>query len=281
MPSEIALLNLKTNEAENLCLSIRPTSGGQAFAIHHRHRPEECLQQGYIPLERAGIASDVEAMEELFYTHSFLTLPYHEVHYLYQPQALCLLPRAFYHTAPDELWLSSIISPSSEADALYYNAHELRDEEKVLLCASPAPLHHFLGRIHPRLKARPYFWNQLGLDRLESRRSPSRSLYLYLRHGHLDAYCLGRGQTLFINSFALVDTLDEGKLSEQVQFYLFSLWQSLELDGNTDKLHIYVCAEEGAPTQHRLEQACQKLMVRLDPYMPQRSHQTYHALGAY
>lgn len=280
MPSEIALQDLKTSEVQDLCLSIRPTSGGQTFAISHREAPNQYIQQGYLPTSLDPDAGS-DSVQELFYTHSFLTLPYHQVHYLYQPCALCLLPRAFYHTAPDELWLSGIISPPDQQDELSYLAHELKDEEKVLLCASPAQLHHFLARMHPNLKARPYFWDQLASDRLESRRSPSRCLYLYLRQGHLDAYCLWRGETLFINSFTLVDTLDEGKLSEQVQFYLFSLWQSLELDGHTDRLHIYVCADQGKPTQLRAEQACHMLMARLEPYIRHTSYQTYYALGTH
>lgn len=278
MPSEVISQDLKLNEVEHLSLSIRPTSGGQTFAIDHVDKPKQYLHRGYLPFSCKGELG-IEMVQDLFYTHSFLTLPYQELHYLYQPCALCLLPRAFYHTAPDDLWLSGIISPPEQQDAFNYLAHELKDEEKVLLCASPAPLYHFLRRIHPNLKAQPYFWDQLSLDRLESRRSASRSLYLYLRHGFIDSYCLWRGETLFINSFALIHTLEENNLSEQIQFYLFSLWQSLDLDGHSDWLRIYVCAEEGESITESIEKACQILLIRLEQYIRHRSYQLYHALG--
>ncbi len=252
LASEIDLAKLKVEQAENMSMSIRPSSSGLAFIIYEGKDFDGEQREGFLSIE-ASPKPWSERQSDLFFAHSFLALPFHRVKYYYEAVQGLILPNELYQENFDDLWLNYVDSEES----LTAIRQEVPNESKSLLFYIPKALLTFLQRTHVRLELEPYFQPLLLLNKLASRQKGKRKLSLSLRHRALDCWLLDRGDLIYYNSFPIVEQQSASKIEGELMYYLFMLVGRLGLDLEQDELSIYTSNAESESIQTLLKETAQ------------------------
>ncbi len=254
LSSEFDLAKLKVEQAENMSMSIRPSSSGLAFIIYEGKDFDGVKQEGFLPIESSPKAWS-ERVSDLFFNHSFLALPFHRVRLSYEAVQGLIIPNELYQENFDELWLNYI----DYEESLLCLRQEIPNESKSLLFYFPKALLTFLQRTHVRLELLPYIQPLLTEHKLKTRQHNSRSLSLSLRYGALDCWLLDRGTLLFFNSYPIVERQNAEVIEGELMYYLFMLVGELGLNLEEDELNVYASSSERDVISDMLQEAKSRL----------------------
>ncbi len=256
-------LKFKVEQAENMSMSIRPRSGGLTFVIYEGQDFDEVLQEGFLALESSPKTWS-ERISDLFFTYSFLALPFHRVKLCYEPIQTLILPKELYQEELDELWLSYINSD----EELVCLKEGLDNEAKYMLFYYPKSLYNFLMRTHIRLEAEAYVQPLIQQDKRYSRQQGKACLCLSLRYGHLDAWLIRQGELSFFNSYNILEPQSAEAIEGELMYYLFMLVGELSLNLEKDELKLYVAQGDSPAVQSLLQQAMGLLSQDLSERLP-------------
>ncbi len=261
--SEIDLTKLKVEQAENMSMSIRPSSSGLTFIVYEGKDFDGAEQEGFLSLDTSPKAWS-ERVSDLFFTHSFLALPFHRVKLYYEAVQGLIIPNELYQEHFDELW-QTYVNHDEELTTL---REELANEGKSLLFYLPKALLTFLQRTHIRLEVAPYILPSLAESQLKTRQKASRSLSLSLRYGALDCWLLEKGALQFYNTYPIVEQQNAQAIEGELMYYLFMLVSELGLDLEEDELTIVSSKSESETIKSLLAEATE----RLDQNLVERIH---------
>ncbi len=259
MLSDIDCSKLNVEEAEQMSMSIRPSSSGLTFVIYEGQHFQGKAVEGFLPID-ASPNTWADRISDLFYKHSFLALPFHRVKLLFEPVEGLLIPKELYQENFESLWLSYLNSE----EELVGIKEDIDNEDKSFLFYYPKALLHFLKRTHLRLETVSYFKDLIAQAQLTTREQASRSLNLSLRLGVLDCYLVDKGSVQFYNRFPIVESQNQAVIEGEVMYYLFMLIRELDLNLETDTLNIQISTAEDEATQKLLQATVERLEGNLE-----------------
>lgn len=230
-PNHRDLVSLITaNQSERMSMSIRPQSGGLAFALWSDIPCEELYARGFLEIS-SGYRYWWEAIQDLFFRHEFLCMPYHHVQLYYRPLHRILVPKEHYEEGREELWMCPV-SPTSGGDALEQRqilSCPLQDEGKVQILSWSAPLYRFLQRTHLCLQAIPDYMPWLEARKRQMRQRSHPELCVMLHPDGIDCWLLAQGETLYTNGYAFVRAADLEVVVGEIGFYILALYRAHDL----------------------------------------------------
>ena len=273
-------------EAAHYSLSIRTISGGLAFCITSEAKaPAETprlVHAGRLKTS-ASVHSVYEALQELYFSYEFLSLPYRSVTLYYEPKQAVLVPTALLQEGQDELWLSPTEETGSTAgqranESLCTLRYALPDDTKTFVLSWPSDAYQFLRRTLLLIEPQPYFAPILESQRAKSRATQGRELLLLLRPGAMDLFLIQEGEIEAYNSAPLIAGHSKEVVAGEIIFYTFAFWRHFALEGTTDRLTIAYSEEEQSATQQSLQVIAEEACQLLHPYISQITIQGYQSL---
>lgn len=223
-------------QAEQYNMSIRLLSDGLAFALSYSSS-EAVVEQGVLPLGD-GYGSPEEAVRELMYRHPELLLPYHRVSLYYEPYFSTLIPGELFSSGELQAWVEIVGGMQWQGRPYQSLSYELADEPQVIASAWSVELYQFFRRTHLQLTAIPYYVPLLSSCRVASRQQQGTDLYLLLRIEGMEVFALREGALTYLNTFYWTMPSEARTIEDEVIFYVFSLWRSLALHAEQDRIHL-------------------------------------------
>ncbi len=248
LASDIDLI--KVEQAENMSMSIRPTSSGLTFIIYEGQNFDGAKHEGFLPIEASPKAWS-ERISELFFSHNVLALPFHRVKLCYEPQQGLIIPRELYKDDFDDLWQSYLNSD----EELLCLKEGVENEAKKLLFYYPKDFLNFLKRTHLRLLEECYLIPLMKQDKQQSRQRGRRRLSLSLRYGALDCWLIAQGELQFYNSYKIIESQNAQAIEGELMYYLFMLVGELGLNLEEDEVQLYPNTSEHPSIQTLLNEA--------------------------
>ncbi len=256
LASDIDLI--KVEQAENMSMSIRPTSSGLTFVIYEGQDFDGDKQEGFLPIEGSPKAWS-ERMSELFFSHTVLALPFHRVKLSYEPQQGLIIPKELYKEDFNELWQAYL---NCDEDLLCLK-ETVENEAKNLLFYYPKDFLNFLKRTHLRLQEECYLTPLMKQDKHETRQCGKRRLSLSLRYGALDCWLIAQGELQFYNSYQIIESQSAEAIEGELMYYLFMLVSELGLNLEDDELKLLKNSSESPAIQALLNGAIERLKVNV------------------
>lgn len=258
-------------------MSIRLRSGGLAFTLWYDHVGGSVHSEYSLPLP-SGHSSWQVAIQDLFFQHELLSLPYRSVSVVCRPAMMVLVPREHYRHGEEGAWLESVSAPPREqGDQWQALTYAYTDEEKELIYAFPQALYQFLLRTHPRLEIIPEGVGALEPYKRNTRVERSRVLYINLYEEGIDCWCIDQGATTFANQYAFVHRHAHEEVAEEVAFYALALWRALLLQIDTDRLVLAYMTSQAEGLEAHLCDVATQVTSLLTPYISAIATQTYQA----
>ena len=273
-------------EAAHYSLSIRTISGGLAFCITSEAKaPAETprlVHAGRLKTS-ASVHSVYEALQELYFSYEFLSLPYRSVTLYYEPKQAVLVPTALLQEGQDELWLSPTEENRSTAGQRANESHctlryTLPDDTKTFVLSWPSDAYQFLRRTLLLIEPQPHFAPILESQQAKSRATQGRELLLLLRPGAMDLFLIQEGEIEAYNSSPLIAGHSQEVVAGEIIFYTFAFWRHFALEGTTDRLTIAYSEEEQSATRQSLQAIAEEACQLLHPYISQITIQGYQSL---
>lgn len=273
-------------EAAHYSLSIRTISGGLAFCIttEEEASPEatRLVHAGRLETS-ASVHSVYEALQELYFSYEFLSLPYRSVTFYFEPKRAVLVPTALLQEGQDELWLSPTEEAGSTAsqranESLCTLRYTLPDDTKTFVLSWPSDAYQFLRRTLLLIEPKPHFAPILEEQRAKSRATQGRELLLLLRPCGMDLFLIQGGEVEAYNSAPLIAGHSQEVAAGEIIFYTFAFWRHFELDGVTDRLTIAYSEEEQSALRQSLHAIVNEACQLLRPYISQITIQGYQSL---
>ena len=273
-------------EAAHYSLSIRTISGGLAFCIttEEEASPEatRLVHAGRLETS-ASVHSVYEALQELYFSYEFLSLPYRSVTLYFEPKRAVLVPTALLQEGQDELWLSPTEEAGSTAsqranESLCTLRYTLPDDTKTFVLSWPSDAYQFLRRTLLLIEPKPHFTPILEEQRAKSRATQGRELLLLLRPSGMDLFLIQGGEVEAYNSAPLIAGHSQEVAAGEIIFYTFAFWRHFELDGVTDRLTIAYSEEEQSALRQSLHTIADEACQLLRPYISQITIQGYQSL---
>lgn len=225
--------------AEQNVLSIRLTLGGLTFM--HRATVDGTLVEVVCPLPK-GFSSVTEAVQDIIFRHDDLSLPFQRIDFYYEPHSWVIVPADLYQENKGHLWVESVsdaptndIGQSMQSAALSY---AMPQDGRVMVLSYDKDLVAFLRRTLIPLSFVPYFAQHLGLLSDLSRQHNCTTLSLVLRENKADYFAYKNGVAQCANTFTYTPGINAAELADELVFYVFTTWNSLQLSNEDDLLII-------------------------------------------
>ena len=274
-------------EAAHYSLSIRTISGGLAFCITAETEGDtvslHLVFSGRLETS-ASVHSVYEALQELYFSYEFLSLPYRRITLYYEPKQAVLVPTALLQEDRDELWLSPTEEASTTTTSLRPNEslctlrYTLPDDTKTFVLSWPSDAYQFLRRTLLLIDPQPHFAPILECQRAKSRATQGRELLLLLRPNGMDLFLIKGGEVEAYNSAPLIAGHSQEVTAGEIIFYTFAFWRHFELDGMIDRLTIAHSEEEKPSIRQSLQAISEEACQLLSPYISQIIIQGYQTL---
>lgn len=230
---------LSAHTAESYDMSIRLLSDGLIFSLLDTEG-KTCCTCTY-PFD-SGVEDYCSAVKELFFHYQHLTFPYRRVHVTYRPDSYVLIPRALYEEGRSDYWLRTAVHLPEEGKGAAIMEYNLPHQDKMLILAWDKPLYEFLRRTQVGTEFSPDFIPFFKETERQSRQHTSKRVALNLRHNKLDLFVFEGGSLLFANTYSLTDNHTIRSVEEEVLFYLVTVWKSLRLNIEHDR--IVICIQQ-------------------------------------
>lgn len=232
---------LSAEIAETYDMSIRLMSDGLIFSLSPCDKKiiedEQKVYKSTYLLEQ-GAENYCSAVKELFFHHQHLTLPYHHVHIAYQPDSYVLIPRALYEEGRGDYWLRTAVQLNDEKKEMAIMEYNLTHQDKMLILAWDKPLYEFLQRTQVGTVFSPDFAPFLLETERKSRQHSGKRIAINLRKEKMDIFVFEGGSIFFANSYTITDDSNIQTISEEMLFYLITIWKSLKLNAQSDQIVI-------------------------------------------
>lgn len=238
---------LTINHSDKYIMSIRLQPDGLSFSAYIPFVP------GSFFIRRAEFnhaLSYGEAFKEFFYAHDFLTWSYRKVYIVVDFPQYTMVPGKVFDEKQKEEFLSFHFS-RPENRCLH---DEVGEEEMVLVYGMDNDTYEFCARsfiaptfIHSVSLLIP-FWKK------QSMASSTAKMYAAISADRITVCCYRQDKLVFANTLSVGNTQD-------MLYYLLSIWRTTGMDQHTDQLFLYGDGEEG--------QAKSELLEALAPYLRQ------------
>lgn len=261
--TETPLIDIKPEEAYLYSLSIRLTTGG--LAVYIDTLSGEPHWRGFLTYSSGGIQPE-RLLQELYYEHEFLSLPFHSCTYLYTPSGAVLAPTELLEAGQESLWLPMVAEERAKEEQVALR-YDLPDEGKSLISALPLSLHQYLHRVLLPLTLKPYYSDLLEERRQISRNSKESELLIVLRTEGIDCLLLRAGQVHGYNSYSAPTGSMTSQQAEGLIYYLMALWKHFSLSASSDQLTLALTKELETATAEKLAGYMQVLAEAMRPYL--------------
>lgn len=239
IPASDIPVTLSAHTAESYDMSIRFLSDGLVFSLSDTEG-KACSTCTY-PFD-SGAEDYCAAVKELFFHYQHLTFPYRRVHVSYRPDSYVLIPRALYEEGRADYWLRTAVHLPDEGKGVAVMEYNLPHQDKMLILTWDKPLYEFLRRTQIGTEFTPGFIPFFKETERQSRQHTAKRVALNLRHDKLDLFVFEGGSLLFANTYSLTDNQGVRSIEEEVLFYLVTVWKSLRLDIEHDR--IVICIQQ-------------------------------------
>ena len=216
-------------QSEQYTLSIRLSTDGFSFSIHHPSRPEEGCYQRYPVNTQRSMAANIKAFLN---DTPILKKPFGQTNILVHSQR--------YTSIPFELF------EDEQAETLFYQNLPKQNNE-IILCnilghSNLAVLfsidkltHLFLSEQFPGVRFFSAVSPQIEYIVSRHKAPHANRIYANLHPGSMDIFCFRENRLQLLNSFA-ASTLNDRC------YYLLNLWKQLKYNQEEDEMYL-TCAE--------------------------------------
>lgn len=231
-----------------------------------------------------GYGSHVEAFQELFFRNQELCLPYNKVRIYYEPESWVMVPSELFDEKKGHLWLETVAEePADDIGRITKTTTlscPLPEEDRILVLSWEKDLIGFLKRTLIPAEFIPYFIPHLDVLKAQSRLRTGRMLCVLLRERRADFFLLLHGRIEFGNTVEYTRSVNMQELTDELVFYVFTIWNRLNLSTDNDMLCInYPAKEECEGALIDLHAVTDELKLTLGRYLPRIEEQPFSVLA--